>query len=91
MKEAGGDLGVMASQVCCAIAWIYNNAASFGGDPERVYIGGHSSGGHLCGVALITDWPKEFGSTRQYGERRTVHERHVRDGAGAALVASHLR
>ena len=61
VKEAGGDLGVMASQVRRAIAWIYKNAASFGGDPERVYIGGHSSGGHLCGVALITDWPKEFG------------------------------
>jgi len=61
VKEAGGDLGVMAAQVRRGIAWIYKNAASFGGDPERVYIGGHSSGGHLCGVALITDWPKEFG------------------------------
>ncbi len=29
-------------------------------DPERLYIGGHSSGGHLCGVALVTDWEKEF-------------------------------
>ena len=28
------------------------NAASFGGDPARVCIGGHSSGGDLCGVAL---------------------------------------
>ena len=61
VKEAGGDLGMMAAQVRRAIAWVYKNAASFGGDPERVYIGGHSSGGHLCGVALVTDWEKDFG------------------------------
>jgi arylformamidase len=47
IKEAGGDLGVMAAQVRRGIAWVYKNAASFGGDPDRVYIGGHSSGGHL--------------------------------------------
>jgi hypothetical protein len=39
----------------------YKNAASFGGDANRFYIGGHSSGGHLCGVALVTDWQKDFG------------------------------
>lgn len=61
VKEAAGDLGVMAAQVRSGIAWVYKNAVSFGGDPERVYVGGHSSGGHLCGVALVTDWPKEFG------------------------------
>ncbi|MGK9287119.1 alpha/beta hydrolase [Sinorhizobium meliloti] len=48
-------------QVRKAIGWVYRNAASFGGDPDRLYIGGHSSGGHLCAVALITDWQKGFG------------------------------
>jgi arylformamidase len=61
VKEVGGDLGVMVAQVRRGIAWVYKNAASFGGDPERIFIGGHSSGGHLCGVALVTDWEKEFG------------------------------
>jgi arylformamidase len=61
IKEAGGDLGVMAAQVRRAVAWVYKNAETFGGDPDRIYIGGHSSGGHLCGVALVTDWQKEFG------------------------------
>src|SRR5262249_5728138 len=54
------DLAVMADQVRRGIAWVAKNAASFGGDPGRVYIGGHSSGGDLCGVALITDWQEEF-------------------------------
>jgi len=44
---ANGDIGVMAEQVRRGIAWTYNNAASFGGDANRLYIGGHSSGGHL--------------------------------------------
>jgi arylformamidase len=61
VKDAGGDLGVLAAQVRRAIAWVYRNAATFDGDPDRIYIGGHSSGGHLCGVALVTDWEKEFG------------------------------
>jgi arylformamidase len=61
IKEAEGDLRVMATQVRRAIAWVYNNAARFDGDAGRLYIGGHSSGGHLCGVALVTDWSKDFG------------------------------
>ncbi|HLX15658.1 MAG TPA: alpha/beta hydrolase [Bradyrhizobium sp.] len=58
---AGGDIRPMAEQVRRAIAWVYKNAASFGGDTRRFYVGGHSSGGHLCGVALVTDWQKDFG------------------------------
>ena len=61
IERAGGDLRVMADQVRRGIAWTYKNATSFGGDPSRFYIGGHSSGGHLCGVALVTDWEKSFG------------------------------
>ena len=60
IKEAGGDLGVMADQVRRGIAWVYKNAESFGGDASRLHIGGHSSGGHLCGVTLVTDWQKQF-------------------------------
>jgi len=51
----------MVDQVKRAIAWIYANAESFGGDPDRIHVSGHSSGSHLAGVALLTDWPKEFG------------------------------
>jgi arylformamidase len=59
--ETGGDLMVMAEQVRRAVAWVYRNAKSFGGDPERLHVCGHSSGGHLTGVLLTTDWQKDFG------------------------------
>lgn len=58
--EVGGSLMVMAEQVRRAIAWAHRNAASFGGDGERLHLAGHSSGAHLAGVALITDWQKDF-------------------------------
>ena len=56
VDQAGGDLMPMAEQVRHAIAWVGKNAASFGGDPGRIHVSGHSSGAHLAGVALVTDW-----------------------------------
>lgn len=48
----------MAHQVRGAIAWIHKNAQTFGGDPARIFVSGHSSGGHLCGVVCTTDWAR---------------------------------
>jgi arylformamidase len=61
VDAAGGDLMPMAAQVRRAIAWVYRNAESFGGDPNRIHVFGHSSGAHLAGVAMTTDWPTAFG------------------------------
>jgi arylformamidase len=61
IDAAGGDLRVMAEQVRQAIAWVYKNAVSFGADANRLYIGGRSSGAHLTGVALVTDWVRDYG------------------------------
>jgi arylformamidase len=61
VTDAGGSLMPMADQVRRAVAWVHRNAKSFGGDPDRIYVSGHSSGGHLAGVVLVTDWRREFG------------------------------
>jgi arylformamidase len=61
VQNAGGSLLPMADQVRRAVAWVYRNAASFGGDPSRLYVSGHSSGGHLAGVVAVTDWQRDFG------------------------------
>lgn len=60
VEQAGNVLQPMVKQVRSALAWVYKNAASFGGDANRIYVGGHSSGAHLTGVVTITDW-SEFG------------------------------
>lgn len=59
--ETKGDLMPMADQVRRAVAWVYKNAATFGGDVNSLYISGHSSGAHFAGVLVTTDWPKDFG------------------------------
>lgn len=44
-------------QVRAALAWLYREGAAHGIDPGRLYVSGHSAGGHLVGMALATDWP----------------------------------
>jgi arylformamidase len=61
IDDVGGDLMAMAKQVRSAVAWTYKNAQSFGGDPNRLYVSGHSSGGHLSGCVATTDWQRDFG------------------------------
>ena len=60
VQDVGGSLMPMADQVRRAVAWVYRNARGFGGDPDRLYVSGHSSGAHLAGVVLTTDWPRDF-------------------------------
>ncbi len=55
--EAGGDLFPMAEQVRRAVTWVSRNAATFGGDAQRIYVSGSSSGAHLAGVLATTDCP----------------------------------
>jgi arylformamidase len=59
--DVGGSLLTMADQIRRSVVWVYKNAKSFGGDPERIYVSGQSSGGHWIGVLLTTDWQKDFG------------------------------
>jgi arylformamidase len=61
IDDVGGNLMAMVKQVRSAVAFVYQNAQTFGGDPNRLYVTGHSSGGHLSGCVVTTDWQKDFG------------------------------
>jgi arylformamidase len=59
------NLITMAEQVRAGVAWLYQNARRLGLNPNGIYVSGHSSGGHLCGVVITTDWaarglPRDF-------------------------------
>ena len=60
VDEANGDLMPMVEQVRRAIAWTARHAKDFGGDAGRIYLSGFSSGAHLAGVALLTEWRGDF-------------------------------
>jgi acetyl esterase/lipase len=48
--------------VAAAFAWTVNHIASYGGDPRRIYIGGHSAGGHLASLlALDAQYLQAYG------------------------------
>jgi arylformamidase len=59
VDETAGNLFPMVKQVRRAVGWVYSNAASFGGDPGRLYLTSHSSGSHLAGCVVTHDWRKE--------------------------------
>jgi arylformamidase len=46
----------MIGQLVRALTFLYLNGDRFGGDPDRIFISGHSSGAHLCAVLLGVDW-----------------------------------
>jgi arylformamidase len=58
VEGSGGDLLPIADQVRRGVAWVYNNARSFGGDPNRIYVSGQSSGAHLAANVVTTDWSR---------------------------------
>ncbi len=45
-----------------ATAWLHANAERFGADPRRLFIGGHSAGGHYAALlAVRDDWQARLG------------------------------
>jgi arylformamidase len=50
------DLDELVRQVRASIAWVHANARTFGGDPARITVSGHSAGGHLVAMLMATEW-----------------------------------
>jgi arylformamidase len=48
----------IALQVLQACAWLHRNGSNFGAPPGRLFVSGHSAGGHLTAMALAAQWSK---------------------------------
>jgi arylformamidase len=49
----------IVGQTRSAIAWTYKNVLRYGGDPTKLFVSGHSAGGHLTAMALAHDWQQD--------------------------------
>jgi len=59
VRETGGDLFPIVEQCRRAVAWVYRNAAGFGGNADAAYLCSRSSGSHLASCVVITEWQKQ--------------------------------
>ncbi len=51
----GVDMGAITRDVASALGWVHKNIASHGGDPARLLVMGHSSGGQLAALMCTDD------------------------------------
>jgi len=43
----------MATSTAMAVLWVKNNIQLYGGNPDRIFISGHSAGGHLAALVSL--------------------------------------
>ena len=51
----------IVDQVRRALVWVHAHIMEYNGSSDRLYVGGHSAGGHLTGMMMATDWNGLFG------------------------------
>ncbi|HEX3499148.1 MAG TPA: alpha/beta hydrolase [Stellaceae bacterium] len=53
----------IVGQIRRAVAFLAREGVALGIDPDRIFLAGHSAGGHLTVMAMLTDW-SSFGLAR---------------------------
>lgn len=48
-------MDVLTRDVAKSFGWVYRNIAKYGGDPHRIFVGGHSAGAQLAALICIDD------------------------------------
>lgn len=54
------SLSEIVREVRAAVAFLWRNGRSYGIDPDRIYVGGSSAGGHLTGAVIAGGWHEAF-------------------------------
>ncbi len=52
-KSPQANYDEMATDVARAVKWVAENIKQYGGDSNKIYISGHSSGGHLAALVAV--------------------------------------
>ena len=54
-------LAEVVADVRVALAWMWRHAADYAADPARLFLSGHSAGGHLAAMVLAPGWQQAHG------------------------------
>jgi len=49
------EMDALVRDVAQALGWVYRNIAKYGGDPTRIFVGGHSAGAQLAALVCIDE------------------------------------
>ena len=49
------DMQTLTEDVAQSLAWVHQNISRYGGDPNRLFVGGHSAGAQLAALICIDD------------------------------------
>jgi len=49
------EMDVLIRDVAKSLGWVHRNIAKYGGDPRRIFVGGHSAGAQLAALICIDD------------------------------------
>jgi acetyl esterase/lipase len=56
------EMDVLIRDIAKSLGWVVRNIAKYGGDPQRIFVGGHSAGAQLAALVCIDDrYLKEAG------------------------------
>lgn len=50
------DIDEIVRQCRASVIWTLRNAPAYGGDEARLFVSGHSAGGHIAAMMLATEW-----------------------------------
>jgi len=53
-------LGEIVREVRSAISWLYHHCRQFSIDPENIFVGGSSAGGHLTSMLIAGGWQQSY-------------------------------
>lgn len=54
-KSPAATYDEMATDAAIAVNWVKKNIERYGGDPDKIFISGHSAGGHLAALILVSN------------------------------------
>jgi acetyl esterase/lipase len=49
------EMDALIRDVAKSLAWVHRNIADYGGDPQQIFVGGHSAGAQLAALICIDD------------------------------------